>query len=67
MARFQTEFASLSFFDSTYEIFKAENGYHTSRIERTKSIAAHVVLSKETMVVLDTAKVRSPILSSLSR
>jgi hypothetical protein len=67
MVRFQTENASLSFFDRKYEIFKAENGYHTSRIERTKSIAAHVLLSADTLVILDTKQVCSPISSSYSQ
>ncbi|KAM3077439.1 hypothetical protein ACMFMG_006782 [Clarireedia jacksonii] len=56
MARFQTKYASLSLFDGRYEVFKAENGYHTSRIERARSIAAHVLLSTDTLVILDTEK-----------
>ncbi|KAG4435545.1 hypothetical protein IFR05_008984 [Cadophora sp. M221] len=54
MKQFQTKYVSLSFFDEHYEIFKAENGYNTSHVDRTVSFAAHCLLSKDVLVILDT-------------
>lgn len=49
---------SISFVDSNLEILKVEMGYNRRTIRRPESIAAHVLLSTEVLVVLDTAKVR---------
>ncbi|KAH9220095.1 hypothetical protein DL95DRAFT_456629 [Leptodontidium sp. 2 PMI_412] len=54
MKQFQTKYVSLSFFDEHYEIFKAENGYNVSHVDRTVSFAAHCLLSKDVLVILDT-------------
>ncbi len=58
MKQFGTKFASLSFFDENNEVFKAENGYNQPHVDRAASIAAHCLLSKDVLVVLDTNKVR---------
>lgn len=57
MKEFDACFASLSFFDGKYEIFKAEIGYNASRISRSVSIASHALLSTDVLVVLDTKQV----------
>ena len=57
MAKFKTRFAALSFFDEDHEMFKAENGFHSSQINRSISIAAHALLSTDVLVVLDTKMV----------
>jgi hypothetical protein len=57
MRVFQTRCASVSFFDRKYEIIKTECGVGRSSIPRKESIGAHVLLSSEPMVVLDTLKV----------
>ena len=53
MARFDTRFAALSFFDGENEMFKVENGYNCSKIDRSISIAAHALLSADVLVLLD--------------
>lgn len=63
MKQFQTKYVSLSFFDEHYEIFKAENGYNISHVDRTVSFAAHCLLSKDVLVILDTREVPFPISS----
>jgi hypothetical protein len=57
MKEFGTQFAALSVFDDRFEIFKVENGYNRSHIDRDISISAHVLFSSDVMVVLDTKKV----------
>ena len=57
MRKFGTNYASVSFFDETDEVFRAENGYNKSRIPRTISIAAHSLCSTDVMVILDTKEV----------
>jgi len=57
MSRFSTSFISVSIFDQKNEVFKVENGYNRSHIDRDASIAAHVLYSSDVMVVLDTKKV----------
>ncbi|KAK2624460.1 hypothetical protein QTJ16_006410 [Diplocarpon rosae] len=54
MTKFGAKSVSLSFFDEENEVFKAENGYNQSHVARTTSIAAHCLLSKDVLVVLDT-------------
>lgn len=54
---FQTRMAAISFIDSDREIFKAEHAFGRDYVDRSKSIGAHVLLSNEPMVILDTAKV----------
>ncbi|KAL2070582.1 hypothetical protein VTL71DRAFT_13608 [Oculimacula yallundae] len=54
MNKFDTRCASLSFFDETNEIFKAENGYDHSHLNRDISLGAHCLLSKDVLVILDT-------------
>ncbi|PVH87474.1 hypothetical protein DL98DRAFT_249637 [Cadophora sp. DSE1049] len=54
MKKFGTKFVSLSFFDEDSEVFKAENGYNQSSVDRTISFAAHCLLSKDVLVILDT-------------
>ncbi|KAI9813737.1 MAG: hypothetical protein M1826_002382 [Phylliscum demangeonii] len=49
-----TEHAALSFFDRRNEIMRAESGYNRAVIPRAESIGAHVLLSTEALVVLDT-------------
>ncbi len=61
MKTFGTKFASLSFFDERYELFRAENGYNQPHVDRAVSIAAHCLLSKDVLVVLDTKKVWCPL------
>ncbi|KAH0553420.1 hypothetical protein GP486_006510 [Trichoglossum hirsutum] len=53
---FGTSCASISFVDSHNEVMKAECGYQTSIIPRDSSIGAHVLLSTDSMVILDTKK-----------
>jgi hypothetical protein len=57
MKKFETRFASLSFFDETHERFRAENGYGQKDIARAISIGAHALYSSDVLVVLDTAQV----------
>jgi hypothetical protein len=59
MMKFQTRFASLSFFDETHERFRAENGYGQKEIARAISIGAHALYSSDVLVVLDTTQVCS--------
>jgi hypothetical protein len=54
---FGTCYGSVSFVDSHNEIMKAEYGYQTPLISRGASIGAHVLLSTNSMVILDTGKV----------
>jgi len=54
---FGTSGASISLIDSNLEILKVEKGYNRRSIKRPESIAAHVLLSTEVLVVLDTQKV----------
>lgn len=49
--------AAISFIDSDHEIFKAEHAFGRKYVDRSKSIGAHVLLSNEPMVILDTAEV----------
>ncbi|KAG4030197.1 hypothetical protein MFRU_013g02160 [Monilinia fructicola] len=52
---FQTKNASLSVFDAKFEKLRADCGYFiNSSIERTTSMAAHVLYSEEALVILDT-------------
>lgn len=53
MKKFGTKSVSLSFFDEDSEVFKAENGYNQSNVDRTISFAAHCLLSKDVLVILD--------------
>lgn len=48
--------ASISFVDTDLEILKVEVGYNRRSIKRPESIAAHVLLSTEVLVILDTEK-----------
>jgi hypothetical protein len=48
---------SISLIDSDNEIMKAESGYNRRMIKRSESISAHVLLTTEVLVVLDTKKV----------
>jgi hypothetical protein len=48
---------SISLIDSSNEIIKAEVGYKRRMIKRSVSISAHVLLTTEVLVVLDTEKV----------
>jgi hypothetical protein len=57
MRRFDSRWASVSLFDSCKEIMKAEMGYSMTSFPRSDSIGAHVLLSGEVMVILDTHKV----------
>lgn len=57
MRTLQTEHAALSFFDRKNEVMRAECGYNRAVIPRNESIGAHVLLSNDAMVVLDTLKV----------
>lgn len=57
MRNLQTEHASLSFFDRKDEVMRAESGYDRAVIPRHESIGAHLLLSNEAMVLLDTHKV----------
>ncbi|KAK0119867.1 hypothetical protein ONS95_011297 [Cadophora gregata] len=54
MKKFKTRFVSLSFFNEESEVFKAENGFNQSRVDRSISLAAHCLLSKDVLVILDT-------------
>ena len=54
---FGTCYASISFIDSKNELMKAGYGYQTSSVSRSVSIGAHVLLSTNSMIVLDTEKV----------
>ncbi|KAI6710253.1 hypothetical protein JHW43_007209 [Diplocarpon mali] len=54
MTKFEAKSVSLSFFDEENEVFRAENGYNQPNVARTHSIAAHCLLSKDVLVVLDT-------------
>ncbi|KAI9790174.1 MAG: hypothetical protein M1816_005374 [Peltula sp. TS41687] len=56
MRTLQTEHAAISFFDRKNEVMRAECGYNRAVIPRSESIGAHVLLSNEAMVVLDTLK-----------
>lgn len=55
---FQTEIAVISIIDEHDEVIKAENGFPFRFIDRADSIAAHVLLANEPMVILDTEQVR---------
>lgn len=57
MAEFGVTGVSISLMDKSHEIFKAEIGYNCRMIKRSESIAAHVLLTTEVLVVLDTRKV----------
>lgn len=57
MSTFKTSYVSLSLFDSFHEVFVAENGYNQPQVERNISMSAHVLLSKDVLVVLDATKV----------
>lgn len=48
---------SISLIDQSNEIIKAEIGYNRRMIKRSVSIAAHVLLTTEVLVVLDARKV----------
>ena len=61
MKKFGTKFVSLSFFDEDSEVFKAENGYNQATMDRAISFAAHCLLSKDVLVILDTKEVCNPI------
>ncbi|KAL7271318.1 hypothetical protein RUND412_005939 [Rhizina undulata] len=52
---FQTRMAGISFIDDRVEAFKAEHAFNQSFVDRVDSIGAHVLLSNEPMVILDTA------------
>ena len=54
---FGTCYASISFIDGQNELMKAGYGYQTSSMSRGVSIGAHVLLSTNAMVILDTEKV----------
>lgn len=54
---FQTRMASVSLVHDQAEIIKAGYMFGNGFIDRSTSIGAHVVLSHEPMVVLDTAQV----------
>jgi hypothetical protein len=64
---FGTCYASISFIDGQSELMKAGYGYQTSFIPRSVSFGAHVVLSTNSMIILDTEKVSytDPVVSSL--
>jgi len=53
---FQTRMACISLVDENVEVVKAEHSFGQKYITRTDSIGAHVLLSNEPMVVLDTVK-----------
>ncbi|KAI9819564.1 MAG: hypothetical protein M1827_007014 [Pycnora praestabilis] len=53
-AAFGTRFASISIIDHKDEVMKAECGYDRTSIPKNVGIGAHVVLSSEPMVVLNT-------------
>ncbi|KAH0545081.1 hypothetical protein FGG08_000852 [Glutinoglossum americanum] len=53
---FGTCYASVSLVDNHNEILKAEHGYQTSSVSRDMSVGAHVLLSTNSMVILDTGK-----------
>lgn len=59
MRHFHTDTGSISFFDQDNELFKVENGYSKAFVARSVSIAAHVLLSDDVLVILDTHKVCS--------
>ena len=63
MRTLHAEHAALSFFDRKNEIMRAESGYNRATIPRQESIGAHILLSNEAMVILDTHKVCAPSLS----
>lgn len=50
--------AAISFIDEDCEIFKAEHAFNRKYVGRSESIGAHVLLSNEPVVILDTEKVR---------
>ncbi|KFY01331.1 hypothetical protein V490_00952 [Pseudogymnoascus sp. VKM F-3557] len=56
MAEFEATGVSISLIDNSNEIFKAEIGYNRRMIQRSISLGAHVLLSTEVLVVLDTEK-----------
>lgn len=55
--KFGTPWGAISFFDHDTEIVQAERGYSRHFIPRYESIASHVLLTDEVMIVLDARKV----------
>lgn len=53
---FQTRMACISLIDESLEIVKAEHSFGRKYLSRGDSIATHVLLTNEPMVVLDTVK-----------
>ena len=53
---FQTRMACISLVDESVEVVKAEHSFGRKYLPRADSIAAHVLLANEPMVVLDTVK-----------
>ncbi|TGZ80059.1 hypothetical protein EX30DRAFT_372569 [Ascodesmis nigricans] len=51
---FQTRMASISIIDEHHDIIKADYGFGIRYIDRNDSMAPHVLLANEPMVVLDT-------------
>lgn len=54
---FKPCFIALSFFDEKYEIIQVETGYGVKYIPRDCSLAAHALLSKDILTILDTKEV----------
>lgn len=50
--------ASISIIDEHHEVIKSEWGLGCKYIDRADSIAAHVLLANEPMIISDTSQVR---------
>lgn len=55
---FQTRMAAVTLLDEQFEVYKAEQGLDgVTTVPRCDSLAAHVVLADEAVVILDTKNV----------